>query len=143
MTSLRNTISIDASPERVWEVLGDLAATPEWLPGTVAAEVEGSTRVCTMADGSEVREEISDYSSERRTFRYRHLQVPLPVKDSSGTFSVEPAGEGGAVVALESEFEPLDPATEPDVRAMFDGALKQSLASLRRRVEQGARWDAA
>jgi hypothetical protein len=26
---LRNTIVIDAAPERVWEVLGDLAATDE------------------------------------------------------------------------------------------------------------------
>ena len=142
MASLRNTIAIDAPPERVWEVLGDLAATSEWLPGTLDARMEGAIRVCRMADGSDVREEISDYSPERRTYRYRHLEIPLPVRESSGTFAVEPA-DGGAVVVLESEFEPLEPAAGGDVEAMFDGALKQSLESLRQRVEHGARWDAA
>lgn len=143
MVRLRNTISTEASPEQVWEILGDLEGVREWNPGTVGARVEDSVRVCTMADGSEVQEEISDYSPERRSYRYRHLKVPLPVKQSSGSFIVEPEGEHGARVVLESEFEALDPAMEAEVEQMFDGALKQSLASLRRRIEQGAHWDAA
>jgi uncharacterized protein YndB with AHSA1/START domain len=61
MVELRNTIAIDASPEAVWEVLGDLGATNEWLPGIVAARMEGTTRICTTADGFDIREEISDY----------------------------------------------------------------------------------
>lgn len=142
MTRLRNTIVIDASPEEVWTILGDLAATPEWLPGTVAARMEGPVRVCTTADGGEIREEIGGYSPERRTYRYRHLAVPLPVKGSSGRFLVEAGRDGGSVVVLESEFEPLDLAMEGQIEQMLDGALKQALESLRRRMEQGLRWDA-
>jgi uncharacterized protein YndB with AHSA1/START domain len=143
MAHLRKTIAITASPESVWAVLGDLAATSEWLPGTVAARVEGSIRICQTADGGEIREEISEYSPERRTYRYRHIQVPLPVESSTGTFSVEAGTSGGAVVVLEAAFAALDPAMEAEIERMFGGALDQALESLRRRVEKGMFWQAA
>ena len=142
MVQLRNTIAIDASQDEVWEVLGDLAATSEWLPGVVRAEVDGAKRVCTMADGSEIHEEISDYEPDQRSFRYRHLRVPMPVKDSGGSFSVEPAPNGGSNVLLESSFAALDPGQEEQVGQMIEGAFQQALESLKRRIEQGARWDA-
>ena len=84
---LNNVIEINASPEAAWAVFGDLAATPNWLPGTVSARVDGHTRICAMADGSEVHERISGYSAEGRTFHWRHLRVPLPVRESQGTFT--------------------------------------------------------
>jgi uncharacterized protein YndB with AHSA1/START domain len=143
MARLRKSISIDASPEAVWAVLGDLAATTEWLPGTVSARMEGSVRVCSMADGNEVREEISDYSSELRTYRFRHIQVPLPIANSTGTFTVEDEEAGQARVVLDVSFDALDTATEGEVGRMFGGALEQSLESLRRRVETGRVWQAA
>lgn len=142
MVELRNTIAIDASPEAVWEVLGDLGATNEWLPGIVAARVEGSTRICATADGFEIREEISDFEPERRSFRYRHVQVPMPVEDSGGSFVVEPDTNGGAVVVLESSFEAVDSSQATQVGQMIEGAFQQALESLKRRVEQGTRWDA-
>jgi uncharacterized protein YndB with AHSA1/START domain len=142
MTQIRSTIHIAASPDQVWEILGDLTATREWLPGTRAARMDGDVRTCTTADGFEIREKISDYSRERRTYSFAHLDVPLPVRDSTGSFAVQADGAGSLVV-LESSFAALDPAQEEQVRAMMDGALSQALASLKRRVEQGARWDAA
>jgi uncharacterized protein YndB with AHSA1/START domain len=139
MARLRKTISIDATPDAVWAVLGDLEATTEWLPGTVAARVESSIRTCTTADGSEIREEISGYSPARRAYRFRHLQLPLPVANSNGAFLVEKRA-GGATVVLEASFDALDPAMEPEIERMFGGALDAALESLRRRVELGLTW---
>jgi uncharacterized protein YndB with AHSA1/START domain len=141
MIRLRKNVTIEASPEAVWEVLGDLAATTEWLPATVAARMEGSTRICTTADGFDIREEISDYAPEKHSYRYRHLDIPMPVKNSSGSFAVEPQN-GGARVILECEFEALDSEEEAQLGEMFEGALDHSLQSLKRRVERGQRWDA-
>lgn len=143
MAHLRKTITIDASPEAVWAVLGDLAGTSEWNPGTLAARMEGPIRICETVDGGEIHEEISDYSPERHTYFFRHLRVPLPVTNSTGKFAVEAGTSDGAVVVLESEFDALDPATEPEIARMFGAALEQALESLRRRVEQGISWQAA
>lgn len=143
MAHLRKTISIDASPEAVWAVLGNLAATGEWLPGTLAARMEGTIRVCETADGGEIREEIAEYSPERRAYRYSHLQVPLPVTNSTGTFAVEEGTAEGATVVLEASFDALDPAMEPEIERTFGGALEQALESLRRRVEHGLSWQVA
>lgn len=142
MVQLRNTVRIAATPDAVWEVLGDLAATTEWLPGTIAARMDGDIRTCTTADGFEIREHVSDYSPERRSYRFMHLALPLPVKNSSGVFTVEPANDA-ALVVLESSFEAVDPAQERTMSEMLNGALTQALGSLKRRVEQGTRWDAA
>ncbi|MDQ3993020.1 MAG: SRPBCC family protein [Actinomycetota bacterium] len=143
MTHLHKAISIDAAPEAVWEILGDLAATSEWNPGTITARMEGSLRICDMADGKEIQEEISDYSSEHRTYRFRHQRIPLPVKSSTGTFAVHAAAGGGALVVLDCDFEALDPALEADIERMLGNALERALESLRRRVERGVSWQAA
>lgn len=141
MVQLRNTVTIDAAPEAVWVVLGDLAATTEWLPGTVAARMEGSTRICTTADGFDIRGEISDYQPEQRSYRFQHLAVPMPIKDSGGAFAVE-RENGGARVVLESSFAAVDEAQEAQLGQMLEGAFQQALESLKRRVDQGERWDA-
>ena len=142
MTRLTKQLKINASPTRVWAVLGDLAATPNWLPGTVSARVEGSTRACVMANGAEVLEQIDNYSTFDRTYQWRHLRVPLPVRDSHGTFSVVADGDG-AMIVLETHFEPLDPRRDSEVTARIDGAYQESLESLRRFIEQGTRWNDA
>lgn len=135
MTKLHNTIKINASPGEVWAVLGDLAEVNTWVPGIASAKVEGMKRVCVAADGSEIREDISDYSNERRTYCYAHTQVPLPVKNSRGKFTVEADGRGSLVV-WDAEFEVLNSAQEAEVTRMIDGFYKQALESLRKRIEE-------
>jgi uncharacterized protein YndB with AHSA1/START domain len=142
MVQLRNTVAIDATPDAVWDVLGDLVATTEWLPGTVAARMDGKVRTCTTADGFDIREEISDYSPERRSYRFKHLTLPAPVTDSGGVFTVEGGGSGASTVVLETSLEPLDASQEEQVAQMMNDALQTALESLKRRVEQGTRWDA-
>lgn len=143
MAQLRKTVEIDATPDAVWTVLGDLAATREWLPGTIAARMEGEIRTCTTADGFDIREEITDYSPDRRSYSFKHLDVPVPVRDSIGSFAIEPDGPSGSRVVLETSFEALVVGQEEQIVAMMDGALQLALESLKRRVEQGTRWDAA
>jgi uncharacterized protein YndB with AHSA1/START domain len=140
MVELRKTVEINAGVDAVWDVLGDLAATTEWLPGTVAARMEGSTRICTTADGFEIREEISGLAPNRHSYRFSHLEMPLPVKSSTGSFRVEPL-DGGSLVVVEDRFEAVEAAREAELAAMFGGALEQSLQALKRRVEEGRRWD--
>lgn len=133
MPKLRNVIRISASPDEVWNVLGDPLATPSWIPGLADARIDGKVRVCTTTDGNEIVEEV-DYSDADRQFEYVQRQVPLPVKDSRGRMTVEAEGDG-AEVLWDAEFEVLDPSQETEVVGMIDGFYKQTLESLRRCVE--------
>lgn len=143
MPRLTNTIEINARPEEVWAVLADLTSTRDWLPGVVSASLDGTTRICVMADGTQIHEQISDRSEEQRSYRFRHLLTPLPVRDLNGRFTVSGGAQGGAVVTLDVDFDPADPAAAAELSAMIDGAFGQSLESLRRWIEKHERWDSA
>jgi carbon monoxide dehydrogenase subunit G len=130
MPRLENEIRIAATPEDVWVVLGNLEGTPEWIPGIVEATVSEGRRVCRTADGQEIHEEV-EASEPERTVSYRQSRVPLPIAGSKGTLRVVPNG-GGSRVRWEAEFDAPD-----EVAAMVDGYYKQTLESLKRRVESG------
>jgi Polyketide cyclase / dehydrase and lipid transport len=135
MPALRNTVKIHRSPEDVWQVLGDLTAAPEWIPGVVEAKVEGPERVCTTAEGAEIREQIEGYSPRERKFSYVQTEVPLPITGSRGTLRV--LGQGTeAEVVWEAEFEPAAGAPE-NLPQLVEGSYRQALDSLRRRLEDG------
>ena len=144
MPTINNTIDIKATPDEVWAVLADMPATRQWLPGVVAARMDGNVRICEMADGQQVHEKISDISAEQRSFRFEHVRVPLPVQRSSGTFTVIAGSDPHtATVTVSTTFEPLDPTGVDQLSGIVHGAFQQSLESLRRFVEDNIPWDAS
>lgn len=143
MPTITNSVDVKASPDDVWALLSDMPATRHWLPGVVVARMDGEVRVCQMADGQEVHEKISDVSAERRSYRFEHVRVPLPVRHSGGTFTVTAGPDPDtATVTLTTTFEPLDPTSADQLTGMIHGAFQQSLESLRRYVEDKRPWDA-
>jgi hypothetical protein len=134
MPQLQYTLHMNASPERAWAVVGDLAGMNTCIPGIVSTTVEESERFCTDAAGNAICEQISDYSETHRAYRYAHLQVPLPVQDSHGLFSVMLDG-GGPVVRWDTVFEVLDPSQETAIVGMLDEYYQQTVESLRRKTE--------
>jgi hypothetical protein len=118
-------------------MLGDLAATTRWVPGIVTARMEGMRRICRTQEGSEIVEDISNYSEEARSWSYRQLRVPVPIRNSRGTLKVLAEGHGSLVV-WDAEFDPLDPRMDAEVTVMMSGFYDQTLALLRKCVEEGA-----
>jgi carbon monoxide dehydrogenase subunit G len=125
MPRLRNEIEVDAAADEVWGLVGDLEATPQWIPGIVEARVEGDQRVCRTADGHEIHERVT---TSGRTLTYEQSRVPLPIEGSRGTIRVVGNGERSRV-EWEAEFEAPD-----EVAAMVDGYYKQTLESLQKVV---------
>ena len=142
MPRITNTVDIKANPDEVWAVLADMPATRQWLPGVTSSHMDGDIRVCRMADGQEIHERISDIAPDRRSFRFDHLRVPLPVRESGGTFAVT-GGPEAATVTLTTTFEPLDPTGIDQLTDMIHGAFQRSLDSLRRFVEHRLPWEAS
>jgi uncharacterized protein YndB with AHSA1/START domain len=144
MPTITNTIEIKASPDDVWAVLADLPATRHWLPGVTMANMNGDVRVCRMADGQEIHERISDISPDRRSYRFEHLRVPLPVRTSGGTFTITAGPDPDtATVTLTTTFEALDPTGTDQLTGTIHGAFQQTLASLRRYIQDQLPWDTA
>jgi uncharacterized protein YndB with AHSA1/START domain len=133
MNKIEQSLIIEAPPQAIWHILGDLTQAPAYIPGIVQARVEGSQRICLDADGNEIREEISDYSAEGLSYRFEHVQSPLPVNGSRGRFTVVPQGEV-AEVRMEWQVEFADPVLAQQVVPMLEGAAQMTLANLRQQV---------
>jgi carbon monoxide dehydrogenase subunit G len=134
MPTFRHSIEIDARPEQVWAVVGDLAAVDQWVPGVTSVDVDGMTRLCSFEDGHVQTERIEDYSDETRSFRYHIDGAPLPVSDNVGTFAVAARGAGSELI-WESSFTPLDPAMAEQLAQMWEPYLPMVLANLKTVVE--------
>ncbi len=134
MRTFHHTVDIAATPERVWEVLGDLTSVDKWIPGVASVVRTDDGRACTFEDGRVQQEKILDYSPEARSYRYVIDGAPLPVKDNTGKFSVHDAS-GHARVVWESSFVALDPSTESEVAQMWEPYLPAILGNLKALVE--------
>jgi mxaD protein len=128
-----NDIVIARPPEDVWAILGDLPGAARWVPGVAAARMEGMRRICTLEDGGEIHEEITDFSDERRRYAYDQVVHPLGFKRSEGTLAVDAAGQGSRVV-WKAEIEFADPAQETQMADM----LRQGYAAALRRLKEVA-----
>jgi hypothetical protein len=92
-------VEIDATPERVWQVLTDLGAYAEWNPFIVSsagtpAEGERLTNRMQPVGGRAVtlRPVVIEASPERR-LRWRGRMLAPGVMDAEHTFTIEPLGE--------------------------------------------------
>jgi carbon monoxide dehydrogenase subunit G len=134
MPTFSESIEINATPDEVWAVLGDLASVEQWIPGVTAVAVDGMTRACTFEDGHTQNEQILEYSSSARSYRYRIEGAPLPVTDNIGSFAVRP-GDGSTLVVWESSFQPLDPEMAEQLAQMWQPYLPMVLGNLKNLVE--------
>jgi prepilin-type processing-associated H-X9-DG protein len=134
MPSFRHTIDIAATPEQVWQVLGDVTSVDRWIPGVTAVSRTDTGRVCTFADGHVQDERILDYSPQTRSYRYVIDGAPLPARDNTGGFAVEDA-DGHTRVVWESSFVAIDPAMADQLAEMWEPFLPIVLSNLKRLVE--------
>ena len=131
MSELRTEIEIDAPPERVWQVLTDFGAYPEWNP--FVRSIEGEPRV-----GSQLKVRIEPPGARGMTFRptvrsaepARELRwlgrLFLPgLVDGEPRLALEPL-EGGRSRFIQSERS----------SGLLVGLLKGTLTATERGFEQ-------
>ena len=137
--SLVSQIDIDAGPERVWQVLVDLAAYPEWNPFIVRAEgklEEGSRLTLRMqpvgARGVTLRPTVLEATAGHRLRWLGRIAVP-GIFDAEHVFTIQAREGGGTRLVQSEEFRgllvplmarSLDRHTLPAFGAMNE-ALKQ------------------
>jgi ketosteroid isomerase-like protein/uncharacterized protein YndB with AHSA1/START domain len=134
MPEIHNKVTIARSPNDVWALLRDLAAVTEWVPGITGAQVDGTRRICTTAEGAEIHEVI-ELDDARRSYAYTQPVHPLGFKASSGSLAV--TGNGAdSQVAWDAEIEFTDPAQEAQVMPLLEQGYAAALEMLKGLLEQ-------
>lgn len=142
---LRSQINIDATPERVWQVLSDFGSYPQWNPFIVSAEGEAepdSRLVLRMqpvgARGVTLRPTVVEATPGRRLRWVGRFGMP-GIFDAEHLFTITRRDEGGVRLSQDERFtgvlvpfmgRSLDRHTQPAFEAMN--------AALKHRAEQPA-----
>ncbi len=140
---LRTEIHIDATPERVWQVLTDFAAYPQWNPFMTRASG-------TPTPGERLTIHMQPEGGRAMTFRptvreavpphrlrwLGHLLLP-GIFDGEHSFTIEPLDGGGVRLVQQEDFRgilvPLL-ATSLDRRTL--PAFERMNQALKQRVER-------
>ena len=90
MASIRKEVSIQASPEHVWEAIRDVNAVHRRLaPGFVLdVRPDGDVRIVTFANGAVVRELIVDVDDQARRIAYAVVDSPMQLTHHHATMEV-------------------------------------------------------
>lgn len=142
------TMTIAATPDKVWNLVKDFAALHSWHPAvekseTTAGNETGSLRTLHLKGGGTIVEELTRYSADERRLAYRMKDPgPLPVTNYSSTLSVNPDAGGGSVVEWRGAFYRGDPNGNPPPEkndeaaiAAVTGVYKAGLGNLKKLVE--------
>jgi hypothetical protein len=115
------TTEIAASPERVWQVLSDTAAYPEWNPFVrrLDGSLELGSRISVdLQPGQKkpqtMQPKIVDFKPGHTFTWLGHVGVP-GLLDGRHTFTVEPYGDGARLI----QHEVLCGALTPLFRSML------------------------
>ena len=146
---VEETVEINASPDKVWKVIGNFQDM-SWLPPVEKTEGKGgnevkATRTLTLKGGATVDEELYKYAPDTKTYSYRITKVDvktLPVNDYSSTIKVEDEG-GKSKVSWSGAFyrgymnndppaELNDEAAQKAVRGLY----RTGLDALKAKVEK-------
>jgi hypothetical protein len=112
-TDLSTSVDIGSTSERVWDVLTDLAAYPEWNPFIVAAvgpvEVGGQLTLTMQPIGARrvtVRPTVLEVTSGRR-LRWLGRLVARGLFDAEHDFAISDLASGGVRLRHEERFRGL------------------------------------
>lgn len=90
MASIRKEISIQASPEHVWEAIRDVNSVHRRLAAGFVVDVrrDGDVRVVAFANGAVARELIVDVDDKARRLAYAVVESPLQMTHHHATMEV-------------------------------------------------------
>ena len=132
MAGVTVTDTFNASPDKVWAIVGDVGGISKWVPAMESSESTdgGKTRHCVLGGGmGEVDEVVTARDDAARSYSYAITKSGLPLQNYKSTITVNDAGGGNSEVVWSASFDPDIPAEEAE--GMIKGLYESSLATLK------------
>lgn len=124
MAEVSRTITLNASLDDVWGLIGGFQALADWHPAaeSVAREdVDGvEHRRIALKGGGEILEKLLDHGGG--SYRYSIVESPLPVTDYVSTISAADF-EGKTLVTWGSTFEPAADGADDVVAGIYEAGF--------------------
>jgi uncharacterized protein YndB with AHSA1/START domain len=145
-TTINNRIDIDATPEQVWAVLGDLDRLDDYDPVVTKSVVVGdlndglgARRRCDARQGRYFVEEVTVWDPPRR-LQFAIAECNLPTRDLTHTYTLEATATGTTVtqvMAYNMAFGAIGRLLDGLIlRRKSDQGIKGFFAGLKATVEQ-------
>lgn len=115
---LQESVQINASPEKVWNILKDFG-TVDWLPmvksvDAAGGNTKGATRILTLDDSKTISEKLKKYDTKKMSYSYKITDMTvvdtilhagqnepikvLPVTDYASSIMVKAKGNNAEVI---------------------------------------------
>ncbi|HEY1830339.1 MAG TPA: SRPBCC family protein [Acidimicrobiales bacterium] len=114
-------VTVGATPDEVWEKVGDFGGIGDFFPGIDSFRVEGDDRIIGMF-GMEIRERLVSRNDATRTITYSVVDG-VPIDSHTASITVEPEGDGSKVTWAYA-------VTPDEMAPIFGDTYKAALASL-------------
>lgn len=116
--TVKKTIDVSASPDRVWAAIGDFCGIAKWHPAVASCAQHSKDgkkfRDIAFKDGGKVEEQIYDWNDEGHYYTYIVIETTLPIEHYTSTVAVMPKG-GGSTILWTGRF---DAKGAPDAKAV-------------------------
>ena len=121
-------VSIDRSPDDVWQLVREFGGLETWMPGVETCVVDGDVRTIGLM-GIEIKEQLRNLDDPARRISYSVVESPMGNLESHlATISVEPEGQGTHLTwAVE--------VVPDDLLALFVPVYEGSVVELKKKLE--------
>lgn len=142
MIRIEREARIEASRERIWEILSDHEGMPRWFPAREvirrrpgAPDPNGVDALRVVrASGLAIEERVTAFEPGKR-MEYV-VTGGAPLRDHRGRVEIEDDVGGSCRVRWSVELRPLIPGTGWLLRRATDGLIRDGLEGLRRFAEE-------
>ncbi len=159
------TISIDASADKVWDVISNYDDM-SWHPAITNATADkgnskGSVRVLTLKGGGKITEELKDYKADKMSYKYKITDMTtvktiqhagqdedipvLPVENYAAKITVKGKGSKSVVTWVATYYRgyvnnnPPEELNEAAADKAVTAVLTDGLVSLAQKFDAGAK----
>ena len=137
MAQVSSTITIHATADAIWRVIGDFGAACHYLTMvvncTVVGEGVGAQRTLTSADGSAIVERLETLDAAAHRLSYS-LLTDTPFRNCLTSMTVRELGQSRAELEWSATFE-ADGLPTQEAREMLEDALAANCLALKRLLE--------